>query len=66
MDPNCIQISRSPPNFIPSHQDNKFDLETIVEEILEVIKDIDEISSDPIKHALSSCKSPIENIFNFI
>ena len=43
MDPNCIQISRSPPNFIPSHQDNKFDLETIVEEILEVIKDIDDI-----------------------
>ena len=42
MDPSYIQRTRSPPTFSSSNQDNNYDLETI-EELLEIVKDIDEI-----------------------
>ena len=42
MDPIYIQRSRILSNDFPSQQNNEFDLETIIEEILEIVKGIDE------------------------
>ena len=42
MDPIYIQPSRILPNDFPSQQVNEFDLESIIEEILEIVKGIDE------------------------
>ena len=42
MDPIYIQPSRILPNDFPSQQVNELDLETIIEEILEIVKGIDE------------------------